>query len=379
MRPGDTIVAPASYGGCDAFGWIPSSTDPVEDVADRCLTQLIASCPADAFHRPKFRLRLHPDLLPKPDDAARERLRALLSATATTTRSEGQDAWPEARRLLEAIEPHVEDPILKSAINALLNQQCPVEAYPDGSDGVLITKSLVLDVESRLDEDERSEDEPEGDEASFTGRQVPLTEHLDHVGSVAERFARDAGLNDDLVRAVGLAGRWHDEGKRDMRFQAWLHGSELKALAADEPLAKSGRDVSQWKPSTLFGYPRGARHEFVSVRLFEQSDQRCSDDWSFKLAKLLIGTHHGFGRPFPPIDHDSSPIHVIRIRDDREIVVSSNHRLHLLDSGWVELFWNMVHRLGWWGLAYLEAMLVTADRTVSAREQKRTSKTETAA
>ena len=369
VRPGDTIVAPASYGGCDAFGWIPSSTNPVEDVADRCLAQLIASYPADAFRRPKFRLRLHPDLFPQSDDVARERFRALHSATANAARSEGQDAWPEARRLLEAIDPHVEDPILKSAIKALLNQQCPVEAYPDGSDGVLISKSLVLDVEPRLHADERSEDEPEGDEASFTGRQVPLIEHLDHVGLAAERFARGVGLNDKLVRALGLAGLWHDEGKRDMRFQAWLHGSELKALAADEPLAKSGRDISQWKPSTLFGYPRGARHEFVSVRLLEQSDQRSSDDWSFKLAKLLIGTHHGFGRPFPPIDHDTNPIDVIWIRDGREIVVSSSHRLHLLDSGWVELFWNMIRRLGWWGVAYLEALLVTADRTVSAREQ----------
>ena len=369
VRPGDTIVAPASYGGCDAFGWIPKSTDPVEDVADRCLAQLVASCPVDAFRRPKFRLRLHPELLPRSDDAVRERIRTLLSTTATAARSEGQDAWPETRRLLETIEPHVEDPILKSAIKALLSQQCPVEAYPDNSYGVLITQSLVLDVESHLEEDERSEDEPEGDEASFTGRQVPLTEHLDHVGLAAERFARDAGLHDKLVRALGLAGRWHDEGKRDMRFQAWLHGSELKALAAGEPLAKSGRDGSQWKPSTLFGYPHGARHEFVSVRLFERSGLQGSDEAIFDLAKLLIGTHHGFGRPFPPIDHDTNPIDVTRIRDGREIVVSSNHRLHLLDSGWVDLFWNVVRRLGWWGLAYLEALLVTADRTVSAREQ----------
>jgi hypothetical protein len=30
----------------------------------------------------------------------------------------------------------------------------------------------------------------------------------------------------------------------------------------------------------------------------------------------------------------------------------------------------MVRRYGWWGLAYLEALLVTADRVVSATEQQ---------
>ena len=377
VRPGDTIVVPAKYGGCDTFGWTPLSTDPVTDVADRCLAQLIASYPTDAFLRPKLRLRLHPELLPPTDEATRQRLRTLLSAAVMAARSESNDAWPAARRLVDAIEPNTADRYLTSALKALQNQECSVAAYPDGNDGVVIVKSLVLDVASPLPEDDRGEDEPEGDEASFTGRQVLLTEHLGNVGSVAARFASDVGLDDKLVRALGLAGRWHDEGKRDMRFQAWLHGSELKALAAGEPIAKSGRDVTQWKPSTLFGYPRGARHEFVSVRLFEQAGLEGVDHSLFDLAKFVIGTHHGFGRPFPPVDHDTTPIDVKLMRDGRELVVSSDHRLHLLGSSWVDLFWCMVRRFGWWGLAYLEALLVTADRTVSARERSTNATAET--
>ena len=377
VRPGDTVVVPAKYGGCDTFGWTPLSTDPVIDVADRCLAQLVASYPTDAFRRPKLRLRLHPELLPPTDEATRQRLRTLLSAAVMAARSEGNDAWPAARRLVDAIEPHTADRYLTSALKVLQNQECPVAAYPDGNDGVVIVKSLVLDVESPLPEDDRGEDEPEGDEASFTGRQVLLTEHLGNVGSVAARFASDVGLDDKLVRALGLAGRWHDEGKRDMRFQAWLHGSELKALAAGEPIAKSGRDVTQWKPSTLFGYPRGARHEFVSVRLFEQAGLEGVDHSLFDLVKFVIGTHHGFGRPFPPVDYDTTPIDVKLMRDGRELVVSSDHRLHLLGSGWVDLFWCMVRRFGWWGLAYLEALLVTADRTVSARERSTNATAET--
>ncbi|HEX4611562.1 MAG TPA: type I-U CRISPR-associated helicase/endonuclease Cas3 [Urbifossiella sp.] len=35
-RPGDTIVVPNTYGGCDEYGWNPDSRDPVSDVADDC-------------------------------------------------------------------------------------------------------------------------------------------------------------------------------------------------------------------------------------------------------------------------------------------------------------------------------------------------------
>lgn len=364
LRPGDTIIVPASYGGCDAYGWNPSFRGSVSDVASQCLGQRIASYPADAFRKPKFRLRLHPELLPECDQATRERLRDLLSAAATTARSEDQDAWPKATRLLGALEPHLEDLYLKAAVKALREQQLPVEPYPGG---IVITKSLVLDFESRMHEDEYFEEEPEGDEASFTGRPLLLTEHLADVESAVVQFARNSGLSEELIGSLRQAGRWHDEGKRDPRFQAWLHGSEVKALAAEEPIAKSGRAPSLWKPSTGFGYPRGARHEFVSVRLFERY---CTEDVEAQdsdLAKLLIGTHHGYGRPFPPVSRDPRPVGVTWTDGGREIVVSSDHQLHRIESGWVELFWQMVRHFGWWGLAYLESILVTADRTVSAR------------
>ena len=367
IQPGDTIVVPASYGGCDTYGWNPSYAGHVSDVACQCLAQLIASYPADAFRKPKFRLRLHPELLPECDGATREHLRTLLSSAATTARSEGQDAWPKATRLLGALEPHLEDPYLKAAVKALVVRQFPVDPYPDSSDGILIVESLVLDLESQLYADEQYDEEPEGDEASIIDRPQSLTKHLAEVESQAVQFALSAGLHDELTDSLRQAGRWHDEGKRDPRFQAWLHGSELTALASEEPLAKSGRDPSLWKPSTLFGYPRGARHEFVSVRLFEAYCTEGGEAANSDLAKLLIGTHHGFGRPFAPAGGDANPVDVTWTEGGREIVVSSAHKLHRLESGWIELFWQMVRRFGWWGLAYLESILVTADRTVSAR------------
>ena len=34
LLPGDTIVVPSSYGGCDKYGWAPTSREPVKDVGD---------------------------------------------------------------------------------------------------------------------------------------------------------------------------------------------------------------------------------------------------------------------------------------------------------------------------------------------------------
>lgn len=369
LRPGDTCVVPARYGGNDRFGWRPGHRNEVEDVADRCLAQLIASYPPDAFRRPKMRLRLHPSLLPEADDATRDHLRALLRAVVGAASSEGQDAWTVTSRLLESILPLVSDPHMKAAINAMQGQRCRLIRYRAG-DGVVAVASVDIDMPQTLPEVEQEEDEPEGDEASFTGRQVPLDEHLKSVGGTAREFASASGLDGALIKTIELAGLWHDQGKRDWRFQAWLRGSELQALAEETPIAKSGGDPSQWKPSTEFGYPRGARHEFVSVRLFEQAGRAVADGVNLELARFLIGTHHGFGRPFAPVVPDKSPVDVKLTLKGRELVASSDHRLHRLDAGWADLFWSLVRRFGWWGLAYLEALLITADRTVSAREQR---------
>ena len=36
IQPGDTLVAPSRYGGCDRWGWAPNSTEWVPDVGDVC-------------------------------------------------------------------------------------------------------------------------------------------------------------------------------------------------------------------------------------------------------------------------------------------------------------------------------------------------------
>ena len=106
------------------------------------------------------------------------------------------------------------------------------------------------------------------------------------------------------------------------------------------------------------------------MRLFEEAHHDNSDSPINELARLLIGTHHGHGRAFVPFAKDRNPVEVALNHGGQQVAVCSDHRLYRLDCGWLDLFWRMVRRYGWWGVSYLEALLITADHLVSAAEQR---------
>lgn len=393
LRAGDTIVVPASYGGADEFGWLgaprPDSNGktpkptPVRDIADQCLAELVASYPSNAFRRPPLRVRLHPALLPdqtKPED--RSKIRSMLSHAAWSATNDGDQLndvkgalrnWPSLAATGETIRP---------ACKALASTNHPtIEVYPDGQGVVVSARITLQNPTSSISDHDLECDEPDDDRASMLegGNPVTLDDHTRAVVTTAATFARACALPEDLRAALETAAFWHDQGKRDRRFQAWLHASELEAFAAlakNPPriLAKSARQRAgdRFSSSARFGYPKSHRHEFVSVRLFEQAAALATAAGSpipdTDLVKFLIGTHHGRGRAFAPVSRDHHPVQVRMHHDDKSI--SSDHALHTLDSGWSDLFWSLIRRFGWWGLAYLEAVLITADHHVSAKEQR---------
>ncbi|MBB4266686.1 type I-G CRISPR-associated helicase/endonuclease Cas3g [Roseospira visakhapatnamensis] len=389
LRPGDTIVVPATYGGADAFGWTPGTHKPVPDIAEACLLDAIVTTPAHVVRRPWLRWRLHPALLPNTDEVTKAALTARLERALNTVRSGAVDATDRRRLALELLDviAGAHSGAEQAAVMALreAGTSLRVTPYTDGRDpdgrGLMVsapaTRDLVeaLNSAGRSETDETEVEEPEADGPSVFpgGQSVTLDDHTKAVSGQARAFAEKAGLDTPFTEALALAGRWHDAGKADPRFQAWLYDSEINAFAAmsrGELLAKSGQDSADWQSSERFGYPKGARHEFVSVRLFE--DAGLAGGEVGDLARLLIGTHHGHGRAFPPVVDDPSPIRVRVTVDGKTVEACSSHGLHHLDSDWIDLFWRLVRRHGWWGLAYLEALLVTADRTVSAREQRPT-------
>jgi CRISPR-associated endonuclease/helicase Cas3 len=382
IKPGDTVIVPSSYGGADEFGWNPQSTVSVPDIGDTCLAQIVASYPASAFRRPKLRLRVHPLLIQAlvTEPAKRMPLEAHLQAAVSVAIAEDGDPWPTVKQILPPLgDARDDDGAFSAAVNALAKLQQPphVDVYPDGR-GIVLIAAIPLslpDEKPALTEDVEHED-PEDDESSLspTMQAVLLTDHTTQVKQQVGEFAVTCGISDALKKALELAALWHDQGKRDRRFQAWLQGSELRARVAlkdDKPLAKSGRDPGKWGSSSTFGYPRGLRHEFVSVRLLEAALGGHADKEELvDLARLLIGTHHGYGRAFAPVTTDKKCVRVSMNNGGKPVEVCSDHRLYRLDSGWVDLFWRMIRRYGWWGLAYLESLLITADHLASARERQ---------
>ena len=57
-----------------------------------------------------------------------------------------------------------------------------------------------------------------------TSRQVTLSEHSEAVARCAREWAAACGPQDRIVRTLEWAGRFHDLGKSDSRFQLMLQG-----------------------------------------------------------------------------------------------------------------------------------------------------------
>ncbi len=168
-----------------------------------------------------------------------------------------------------------------------------------------------------------------------TQRAVELNQHLKGVGEKALAFARGGGLDEALAQQVAEAGRLHDVGKNDDRFQLML-GAPMGTL-----LAKSGAHEARVS-RMLSGLPRGWRHEVAS--LAARPDMPT-------LVRYLVGTHHGRGRPWLP----ASP--------DTELWRSAK------GAEWPALVAMMRAEYGYWGLAYMEALVRLADWARSAEEQ----------
>ena len=117
-------------------------------------------------------------------------------------------------------------------------------------------------------------------------------------------------------------------------------------------------------------YPEGTRHELMSLVLAGAAGEGLSGrsgDWP--LVQHLIASHHGYCRPLAPWSEDLEPVPVTFARDGVKCSSSSAHGLASLDSGVADRFWMLVRKYGWWGIAWLEALLRLADHRQSESEQ----------
>jgi CRISPR-associated endonuclease/helicase Cas3 len=363
LRPGMTLVVPSTYGGL-AFGtWDPSSTAPVSDLGDRARWE--------QTRRPT--LRLHPALMasggPKPptpanDDDPNEDERERVADWLTLMESAAVPGW--LGEIARAMKKNKRRPPTIVRIDAA--------EIDDGTDFEPGYLGLVGRVRVPKDGVEDGEDvSTEDDGASYTGVRVTLDAHMKGVRTWAGGFAMRCGLPTELIGDIEIAARWHDAGKVDPRFQRMLRGGSPLSDDASEPLAKS-RIVASDRATRLrarerSGYPKGARHELSSVSLLQKETALLAKAADRDLVLHLVASHHGWCRPFAPVVEDREPVDLTLNADGVNVNVSSKHDFAALDSGIPERFWVLVERYGWFGLAWLEAILRLADHRRSEEEQ----------
>jgi len=321
IRPGDTLVLPTSTKAWKEFGYKPEAFQ--EDIGDQARFGL----------RRGICLRLQPSLLNEwPPTEARDDLKKLVGRDGTE-----DETWALLRILSKEGLPEWCPPIEDWA------QPGSLSRYPDGSGYVL---------EGRISKQGKGK------------TQVLLREHLDHVADEAERVTGDL-IAPGLKKALITAARFHDYGKADVRYQAWLRGGDvLAAQYAPKPLAKSGRNLTV--KQTECGLPPGFRHEVLSLLFAAKGVDPIHG--TRDLILHLIASHHGRCRPFAPvaIDNSATCLTFEEISICREERVGEPQACLTIEAA--DRFWNLTRQYGWWGLAYLEALLRLADWKASDNE-----------
>jgi CRISPR-associated endonuclease/helicase Cas3 len=371
IRPGNTIVVPSSYGGCDEFGWSPDHRSDVRDVADDCSWR--------AKRRPVLRIRPGSPLplqtlslwerLPVPFPAEMiQRLPALLLTDEETGESDWNQVAQEFRGLPDQFA------WLRTARRV---------SYPDGLGAVFVGRRGVP-YPGDPNSDITPEEAPADDEGnSFPGGRVLLTHHCREVKRRVEGVAQALALRTAEQEILARAALLHDPGKADPRFQIWLYGSEAEAARNGfELVAKSGLDgrnaAAVEEARERAGWPKGGRHEAGSVLLARSNQDAYRGVQDAGLCEYLIGCHHGRGRPlWPVVEEDGTidPPGMVNMTLESlllsaDLPARPEAPLTALDAGWAELFWCMVRRYGYWGLAYLETLLVLADHRQSEAERE---------
>jgi CRISPR-associated endonuclease/helicase Cas3 len=247
-----------------------------------------------------------------------------------------------------------------------------VERHPAGGI-VLFEKSTLLARSSEADlfadDDDLTSSLVPKTKATGSPEEVTLEEHSSAVRSAVEKIASRC-LPEEFLPLLRDAAFWHDVGKIDERFQLLLlQGNEL-GNRGQGPLAKSAfvatspeRRRSIRETAKL---PQGFRHEFLSCQLAERNVDLSEGASQSDLILHLIASHHGYGRPFAPVVPDPTPPGVWGCHGGVTIELEASSRQaliapHRVSSGISERFWRLTRRYGWWGLAYLEAVLRLAD------------------
>ncbi len=365
LRPGDTIIVPASYGGVDEFGWDPNSERgrTVEDVAQKA---------AKPFAQKKFAVRVAPGLTGQhvSDEALAGTLASLRAENPETVRQTLLDLElpEEVRKGLEWLgeakrwrgKPRI---VIDFDLYGQTDKGEPRGVVLLAPFGVKFPEIAQVTDHGEDGGPNSTEDDTAGSVFDFP---LSLDQHSRDVEGKAQDLAKRTGLPANRVEDLKLAGFLHDQGKRDPRFQAWLHFGDPLGFDADDEkdvLAKSGRMLPPAAREKA-GLPERWRHEALSVRLARaHADLTRANDPDLVL--WLVGSHHGYGRPFFP-HYDPT--------EKNPDVGPQSLAFDWNGLDWPSLFARLKARYGVWELARMEAILRLADHRASQEARARTAK-----
>lgn len=341
VRPGDQLVLPVDRGLLDAFGWNPDGIDAVVDVS---LPNRGLPLDADAIKR-------------LCGVSVGEEINIALGVgndDVDITREERQKAASE--------------------IIAMVKEAAPPEAWDRAEWASFVGSLTTRVVEARKEVPRLLAEDParespnvDLDEMSLGPAAVDLDEHGRAVARLTRNVADAVGLPADLIEVVEFAGRTHDAGKADRRFQRWLRWPELPDRG-DVLVAKSDQPRHRWSTTrAAAGWPLGGRHEDLSARLvlaWLKEHPDWGDSVQRGLLLHLIISHHGKGRPLvaPAKDGFSDIVHAVIAGS----TVRASSDLAVVDWKQPDRFQYLHDYFGPWGLALLEAILICSDHAISA-------------
>jgi CRISPR-associated endonuclease/helicase Cas3 len=347
------------------LGHVPEASPETIDVAETAFQAA----------RDRASLRLHPSLRHRLP--ASETITELLASIADPEQSLNQS---DLRRLLNQIASEVGTDHVEfgETCQRLATPRFGLlrENYPDER-GVVLTTRRKLEI-ARAWFMPTTDDGDDDRSRTMRDQPISLKDHTQHVRDEAVRTVRALPL-EELEQAYCQAAERHDLGKADERFQAMLRrsdrtdawlltGLDTALLAKSDGLPQTPQQRQQARERA--GLPEGFRHEMLSVQIVEQTDLKNHASQHLDLILHLIASHHGYARPFAPVVFDEEyPAVTVE-----GVILTSDQRNscppHRIDSGIAERFWDLTRCYGWWGLAYLEAVLRLADQQASADEDE---------
>ena len=321
LRAGDTIIIDATAGGYNKNGWWPDTTETVTDLTcQQGYVTLTKQVTDQLLDDPTDRTAIHEALQQANHDESDD--------------DDRQTAANKAAELLAATLPHVEN-----------------------------TPAKLIHPHWRIEPASRTQPPDREDQRSAANRRLPtLAQHSEEAATEAARTAAMLGMPTELSEAASAAARYHDTGKTDPRFQAWLR-------AGDEPMAKSNTPWHLLETTRIpSGWPKGGRHEALSARALtaaaRQYPNRVVD---YDLVAHLVAAHHGHGRPLIRPVTDNTHITTPEIRIDLPGIGPVTIPTDLTEIDWDQprRFAALNEQYGTHGLALLEAVVRYADWQVS--------------